>query len=1258
MKMMIRALFLIGILATIAALQAKAQLNELRINGTDTVIFDMQSDQEELEILTGFYKQTNGKSWTNNTNWLKGKTIDDADAWYGIVIEHGDVVEIHLDNNNLTGTIPGDIYKLKRLRDISLTGNNFSAVKSLARVAVAQVTAATSPTPLIRGTNLPVWGLAVKGPHMQEVDWRNISPVPRSLLNSPSSTTAGPSGVAIDDCARLAFYVLHTGQDAPYQLNIYAADGTRLTNDVSGDQKQALNSVNGNVELQVVRVPNTSNQWYIIYSLTPAAKCSLIGSTGYAYCPATVAYARVSYDTDTHALNVIERDQALPTGNTFTQGKAVSPLMYDNAAIGPYHYLYLAQRVAYTASNASTMRISRFKISASGFGVEEVSSASFSMENWALTIQGSSVVLSQDGRTLAVSNRNQDASYKDITVFDVTQFNSPTYSPTLIDIGSLMVSYTASDGSAAKKSIQEMANAEPTYSCFKNLERKLSNIEFSPSGRFLYATNGGYVTSGSASINTYLIQIDLQSGDATPSKDVRIQVQAGVNVLSNCLGDNISGNPNQHSVSLIESAYDGRLYFTKGNSSYLYVVPHPDDPMPQRLDAHDIDLSESGAPNILLADGAQTIYMPESIDGFDYLQENLSVQNFTFSASSVPKGTPVSILPINYRAGVIYLVNWGDGVTQNLSAASTPHTYAGVGQYKVTLTTIDETSCAIKTGKIVEVVPCAAVVDVGIGTAKYMCGIKFSTRKLDNCLTTYAWDFGDGTTSSERNPMHSYGAAGTYTVKLSVTYHCPGGCDGNKSASLSVTYTEPTTLLEQQTINVPTDKRLEVIHTSAATYADAWPLRHTNNVLDNRSSYINSLQGVWRNEGAFVYQKDRSQSTDVNLGKDGTYTLEQFNWEYAYLNAIPGWTKATAITQYSPYSYQLEDKDVLDTYSGNIYDYGGQLVTANGVNMRQDEMAFTSFEYREDVIEAGKEYRDKGVAGNWVMATTQLPDYTVYPIRIAAGNTAVVEASMDQLEDVTDVDVSTIVTYWFFIRDVHSYTRNRIICKRAHPDNPAWSIIVLNTAPFPLVWAGNLRIKNVVSPAVTADLDKTWAHSGKKSIKITTAKSFRQDLLNPDKGKNYYINAWVSVGNPNVGTPTPPAGLGIDVIAYQKNGQQIALSPLKPTGNIIEGWQQIKGSFSFPQNTAYFEIRFNPTSTGAPAWYDDLRFHPEDGNMKAYVYNPGDYRLQAILDEENFATYFYYDREGSLYLTKRETQDGIKTLSENVSYQVEQKIDE
>ena len=36
-------------------------------------------------------------------------------------------------------------------------------------------------------------------------------------------------------------------------------------------------------------------------------------------------------------------------------------------------------------------------------------------------------------------------------------------------------------------------------------------------------------------------------------------------------------------------------------------------------------------------------------------------------------------------------------------------------------------------------------------------------------VVSYLWDFGDGTTSTERNPVHTYEKPGTYRVNLTIT---------------------------------------------------------------------------------------------------------------------------------------------------------------------------------------------------------------------------------------------------------------------------------------------------------------------------------------------------------------------------------------------------------------------------------------------------------------------------------------------------------
>ena len=55
----------------------------------------------------------------------------------------------------------------------------------------------------------------------------------------------------------------------------------------------------------------------------------------------------------------------------------------------------------------------------------------------------------------------------------------------------------------------------------------------------------------------------------------------------------------------------------------------------------------------------------------------------------------------------------------------------------------------------------------------------------DGAIAAYSWDFGDGSTSGEPNPSHTYSAAGTYTASLTVTDQ--DGATGSATVSINVT---------------------------------------------------------------------------------------------------------------------------------------------------------------------------------------------------------------------------------------------------------------------------------------------------------------------------------------------------------------------------------------------------------------------------------------------------------------------------------------
>jgi hypothetical protein len=588
---------------------------------------------------------------------------------------------------------------------------------------------------------------------------------------------------------------------------------------------------------------------------------------------------------------------------------------------------------------------------------------------------------------------------------------------------------------------------------------------------------------------------------------------------------------------------------------------------------------------------------------------------------------------------------------QNIFVSGSASSTAGVATTGAFQATFGGGTSDAFIAKFVDASPCPPPITPTITATPNICAMKFTTEVLSNCLTTYTWNFGDGGTSSERNPLHIYAANGTYNVSVRIQYTCPD-CQSEVTVNKQVVYTAPTVQVQDLTLQIPTDQRPNIISTAASSFSDAWPLSQANSALDNRNVYLNGSQGVWRNSGTFIYQKDRNISPSTNIASDGTFTMEQFNWQYASLNAVPNWIRANTMTRYSPYSYELENQDALGVSSGAIYDYFGQLPTANGVNMRQDEMAFTSFEFKDNVVAPDNPNTpDYGVmSGNWILKTGTIPDYTYYNIRAGNGNLALVEASVAQLGSTVAVDVASSWPFNFLFRRHKTYLENEIVCVRAHPTNPAWSLVVLKTAPENLIWVGTMRIKNTVTPSAAPVIDNTVAHSGTQSLKLTsTDLTIKQDLLNLDIGKSYVINGWVKPNAPNLADPSVTSGLGIVITARQQNGTLITAFPIMaPSGPVIEGWQQVRGVFTVPANTTTIDLTFKAGTAGT-SWYDDLRLHPESGNMKSYVYT-NDFRLRAILDEENFGSFFYYDVEGNLYLTKKETKDGIKTLTENISY--------
>lgn len=219
--------------------------------------------------------------------------------------------------------------------------------------------------------------------------------------------------------------------------------------------------------------------------------------------------------------------------------------------------------------------------------------------------------------------------------------------------------------------------------------------------------------------------------------------------------------------------------------------------------------------------------------------------------------------------------------------------------------------------------------------------------------------------------------------------------------------------------------------------------------------------------------------------------------------------------------------------------------------------------------------------------------------------------------------------------------------------NNSLAVAVAKNAAYPEIAFDGFEDHHNINPAIVyqnhghidfdlieSDLTNYVAHTGDYSLSLSDETkeytiSYDTDFTGSEsfkliEGKTYLVSCWMYIERKSSG--------GIEVT---QNAAVIS-GGNEHDNIVIDGWTKMEKQFTVG-STGDLKLRLI-SSHSDPVYFDDLRIQPVNSSMKAYVYQPGDLKLSAELDDQNMATYYNYDEEGILVQVKKETLQGVQTL--------------
>ncbi|MES1214085.1 MAG: PKD domain-containing protein, partial [Bacteroidota bacterium] len=224
--------------------------------------------------------------------------------------------------------------------------------------------------------------------------------------------------------------------------------------------------------------------------------------------------------------------------------------------------------------------------------------------------------------------------------------------------------------------------------------------------------------------------------------------------------------------------------------------------------------------------GIYTVWLHNNFSGF---QDSTSQVIFVLAAQVSDFTAPVTgkcfpPLTVNFQDLTPGAQSWlwifGDGTTSTLQ--NPVHTYTSSGSFTDTLITTNSLGCTdtiIKPNFIRIQKPSVSIPSLPDQGCLPFTISPVPTIVTGEPITSYKWDFGDGTTSVLPTPTHTYVSTGTYTVSLIIS--SASGCSDTLIIPSAIRVgNKPIANFTANSISVCAHEQVQF--TDASTSADAW----------------------------------------------------------------------------------------------------------------------------------------------------------------------------------------------------------------------------------------------------------------------------------------------------------------------------------------------------------------------------------------------------------------------------------------------------